>query len=310
VKKKIYILLLFLFLLIGASQNGFAQRDSVNKAVATLQNQLLPLDIRTKKALEIIDNAITHPDCAKDGYSWYVRGFIYKDWYKTFESQNKKSKTRLDAVDYLKKANDLLTKDTSSAAKEYRSATKQTLKYLGSTFYNDAGMLLDTVNYNLAILNYEKFKECILVAEPNYNLRPREVEFKTVLADQYAKLFRSNITVNKKFFGEAEKTYKAVIALDTNKIAPYKNFALLYYNFGVDIINSMDLDIPITVVDKIQDAARENFRKALPYGLKAYSINPKDREVLKMLQGIHFSLYEFDLSDEFKIRLEKLDKEK
>ena len=303
-------MLLFLFLLIGASQNGFAQRDSVNKAVATLQNQLLPLDIRTKKALEIIDNAITHPDCAKDGYSWYVRGFIYKDWYKTFESQNKKSKTRLDAVDYLKKANDLLTKDTSSAAKEYRSATKQTLKYLGSTFYNDAGMLLDTVNYNLAILNYEKFKECILVAEPNYNLRPREVEFKTVLADQYGKLFRNNIKTNKKFFGEAEKIYKAVLPLDTNNFAATFNLAMLYYNYGVDIINSMDLDLPIMDVDKIQDEAKDNFKKALPYALKAYSMKPKKREVIIALQGIYFSLYEFDKSDEFKIKLEKLDKEK
>jgi tetratricopeptide (TPR) repeat protein len=310
VKKKIYILLLFLFLLIGASQNGFAQRDSVNKAVATLQNQLLPLDIRTKKALEIIDNAITHPDCAKDGYSWYVRGFIYKDWYKTFESQNKKSKTRLDAVDYLKKANDLLTKDTSSAAKEYRSATKQTLKYLGSTFYNDAGMLLDTVNYNLAILNYEKFKECILVAEPNYNLRPREVEFKTVLADQYGKLFRNNIKTNKKFFGEAEKIYKAVLPLDTNNFAATFNLAMLYYNYGVDIINSMDLDLPIMDVDKIQDEAKDNFKKALPYALKAYRLNPKKREVLIALQGIYFSLYEFGPSEEFKLKLEKLEKEK
>src|ERR1035437_6378586 len=120
----------------GVSQKGFAQRDSVNKAVMTLQNQALSADTRIKRALETVDNAITHPECANDGYAWYVRGFIYKDWYKTFEPQNKKSKTRLDAVEHLKKAFVLLSKDTNATAKEYRSAVKLTLKYLGSTFYN------------------------------------------------------------------------------------------------------------------------------------------------------------------------------
>lgn len=308
--RKIYILLLFIFSLILVSQSGFAQRDSVNKAVLTLQNPTLPVDIRTKKALEIIDNAITHPACVNDGYAWYVRGFIYKDWYKTFEPQNRKSKTRLDAVEYLKKAFTLLSKDTSVSSKEYLSAVKLTLKYLGSTFYNDAGMLLDTVNYSTAILNYEKFKECILIAEPSYNIRPREVEFKTVLADQYGKLFRNNIKVNSRFFGDAEVTYKAVITLDTNNANAIYNLAMLYYNYGVDIINSMDLDLPIMDVDKIQDEAKDNFKKALPYALKAYSLNPKRREVLIALQGIYFSLYEFDKSDEFKFKLEKIDKEK
>ena len=301
---------MFIFSLMLVSQNGFAQRDSVNKAVLTLQNQSLPVDVRTRKALEIIDNAITHPACANDGYAWYVRGFIYKDWYKTFEPQNRKSKTRLDAVEHLKKAFTLLSKDTSASSKEYLSAVKLTLKYLGSTFYNDAGMLLDTVNYKTSILNYGKFKECILIAEPNYNIRPREVEFKTVLADQYGKLFRNNIKVNSRFFGDAEVTYKAVITLDTNNANAIYNLAMLYYNYGVDIINSMDLDLPIMDVDKIQDEAKDNFKKALPYALKAYSLNPKRREVLIALQGIYFSLYEFDKSDEFKAKLEKIDKEK
>jgi tetratricopeptide (TPR) repeat protein len=294
----------------GVSQNGFAQRDSVNKAVMILQNQSWSLDVRTKQALEVIDKAITHPDCINDGYAWYVRGFIYKDWYKTFEPQNKKSKTRLDAVDHLKKAFDLLSKDTAASAKEYRSAVKQTLKFLGSTFYNDAGAMLDTVNYKTAIQNYEKFKECILIAEPNYNLRPREMEFKTVLADQYGKLFRNNIKTNKKYFGDAEVTYKSVIALDTNNANAIYNLAMLYYNYGVDIINSMDLDLPIMDVDKIQDEAKDNFKKALPYALKAYALNPKHKEVLVALQGIYFSLYEFDKSDEYKARLEKMEKEK
>ncbi|MFI5163753.1 MAG: hypothetical protein ACHQHP_00725 [Bacteroidia bacterium] len=308
-KRKIYILLC-IFSLILVSRNGFAQRDSVDKAASTLKNQSLPPEKRIKQALEIIDKAITNPKSANDGYSWYVRGFIYKEWYKTFEAQNKNSKTRLNAVEYLKKSYDLFAKDTSASAKEYKDGIKGSLRYLASTFYNDAGTMLDTVHYEMAFQYYKKFKEFMLIAEPGYNLRPREVEFKTNLADQYGKIFRNNIRANKKFYGLAEVTYKEVLSIDPDFYGANYNLAMLYYNYGVDIINSMDLDLPIVDVDKIQDEAKENFKKALPYMLKAYSLNPKRREVLIALQGIYFSLYEFEKSDEFKAKLEKLEKNK
>lgn len=308
VKRKTNILILLLAFF--AWSEGFAQRDSVDKATFILGDQTIPAETRTKQALELIDKAIIHPECANDGYSWYIRGFIYKEWYKAFESQNKKSQTRLDAAEHLKKALEFYKKDTTKAASETRNAIRLTLKYLGSTFYNDAGTSLDTINYKTAILNYDKFKECMLVFDPNYNIRPYEINFKNVLADQYGKIFRNNIKANLRFFGMAEIMYKEVIALDTNNWGANYNLAMLYYNYGVDIINSMDIDLPIMDVDKIQDEARELFKKALPYARKAETIRPKHREVLTCLQGIYFSLYEFEKSDEYKAKLEQIDKEK
>lgn len=301
-KNKIYILILFTALLAGAT--GFAQSDSVAKAVLLVLDENIPADVRVKQALEVIDRAITHPQSAKSAYAWYVRGFIYKDWYKTFESQNKKSKTRLDAVVYMKKALELDT------AQEYATDIKKTLKYLGSTFYNDAGASLDVTNYTSAIENYEKAKECFLIVEPNYNVKIREVEFKNALATVYEKVFRSDIKINSNFFGMTEDLYKQVIVLDTNNWGANYNMAMLYYNYGVDIINAMDVSEDIIVIENIQDQAKDLFKKALPYAIKAYAINPKRREVLICLQGIYFSLYEFDKSDEFKAKVELLDKEK
>lgn len=299
-RNKIYILILFLLVLAG--KTSFAQGDSVAKAVLLMQDQNMPHDAAVKQALEIIDRAITDPKSAKSAYAWYVRGFVYKEWYKTFEPQNKKSKTRLDAVTFLKKALELDT------AKEYAGDIKKTLKYLGSTFYNDAGASLDMTNYSIAIEDYEKAKECFLIAEPNYNLKPREIEFKTVLADTYVKIFRSDLKANVEFFGMAEQLYKQVIVLDTNNWAANYNLAMLYYNYGVDIINAMDVSSDIIVIENIQDQAKELFKKALPYALKAYTLNQKQRNVLIALQGIYFSLYEFEKSDEFKAKVEELDK--
>ena len=261
-------------------------------------------DVRVKQALEVIDRAITNSQSAKNPYAWYVRGYVYKEWYKTFEAGNKKSKTRIDAVTYLKKSLELDT------AKEYAADTRKTLKYLGATFYNDASATLDETNYQVSIEDYNKYKECMLLAEPNYNLKKGEIDFKTVLADVYAKIFRTDSKTKAQFFGMAEETYKQVIVLDSNSRAANLNLALFYYNYGVDIINAMDVSSDIIVIENIQDQAKELFKKALPYALKSYALNSKDRRVLVCLQGIYFSLYEFDKSDEFKAKVELLDKEK
>lgn len=281
--------------------NGKVDSYQLTNAANTPENGI-PMELAVKQALEIIDRAITDPKSAKSAYAWYVRGYVYKEYYKTFEPQNKKSKTRLDAVTFLKKALEL------DSAKEYVPNIKQTLKYLGSTFFNDAGASLDITNYPIAIEDYEKFKECMLLAEPGYNVKVREIEFKLVLADTYVKVFRSDLKTNAQFFGMAEQTYKQVIALDTNNWSGNYNLAMLYYNYGVDIINAMDVSSDIIVIENIQDQAKELFKKALPYALKAYSLNPKRREVLIALQGIYFSLYEFEKSDEFKAKVEELDK--
>lgn len=282
----------------------FAQADSVAKAALLLQSQNLPADVRVKQALEVIDKAMLDPKTAKSPYAWYVRGFIYKDWYKTFESGNKKSKTRIDAVTYLKKALELDT------AKEYSADIRKTLKYLGSTFYNDAGALLDATSYNTAIENFEHAKECFAIAEPTYNIKKLEIDFKNALATDYTNIFRSDMKANTKFFSMTEELYKQVIMLDSNNWAGNYNLSMLYYNYGVDIINNMPVESDIIVIENIQDQAKDLFKKALPYALKAYALNPKRREVLICLQGIYFSLYEFEKSDEFKAKAEALEKEK
>ena len=286
----------------------------------------LSQEARAKIALELVDKSIIHPDAINSAYAWYLRGLIYKEWYKTFEKHNKKSKTRLDAVVFLKKA---LALDTSKGqpihiknniefngnvyiiTDVYNVANiKLALKYIATLFYNDAGSSLDATNYSSAIENYEKAKECFLIAEPNYNVKIREVEFKLALATVYEKVFRSDIKANSQFFGMTEDLYKQVIVLDTNNWAGNYNFAMLYYNYGVDLINDMDVTSDIVSVDKITEQTRELFKKALPYALKAYALNPKRRDVIVCLQGIYYSLYEFEKSDEFKAKVELIDKEK
>ncbi len=296
------VTLWILFLVTGI--NAYAQMDSVSKAVDILQSQELSQELRVKQALEIIDKAIVNPEASSNAYAWYVRGYVYKEMYKTFESANKKSKTRLDAVSFLKKS---ITLDST---KEYLDNTRQTLKYLGSTFYNDASSTLDTMNYPIAIESYENFKLCMLAAEPAYNLKIREIEFQNALATVYEKKFRENVKTNIAFYTKTEELYKKVISIDTNNYNANYDLSMMYYNYGVDIIKNMSVEIDIFYIDNIQEDARVQFKKALPYALKAYALNPTRIEILSELEGIYFSLYEFDLSNKFKLLREQLEKEK
>lgn len=299
-------MILVLFLALCGAQAVYGQMDSVAKATNMLQDGSLPVDQRIKGAAAIIDKAIAHPQAENDAYAWYIRGYIYKEWYKALDSKNRQSAIRIKAIDYLKKGLNLFSSDTSSSAREYSDAIKKTMKYLASTLYNDAGALLDPVNYKGAIENFEKYKECMLLAEPGYNLVPRDIEFSNALATVYEKIFRSDINTNLEFFGKTEVLYKQVLSLDTNNWNANYNLAMLFYNFGVDKINAMSIEVDLVVIDNIQDESRELFKKALPFALKANSLNPNRVEVLRALQGIYFSLYEFEKSEEFKQKIAAL----
>lgn len=261
-------------------------------------------ELLIRQSLEIIDKAIKDPSMEKSAYAWYIRGFIYKEWYKAFESRNKKAKSRLDALTFFKTS---LALDT---AKEYVNESKKNIKWIGFQFYNDAGTLLDPANYQTAIENYEKFKECMLIAEPTYNLKVREIEFKNALATVYTHLFRADLKGNLKFYGMTEELYKQVLALDTNNVSANYNLAMLYYNYGVDIINQMPIDAPLIDIENIQEEAKLQFKKALPFALKAHQQDPKRKDPIIALQGIYFSLYEFEKSDEFKAKLDAIEKGK
>ena len=299
-KNKAYIFFFMLFTTTAFS--AVAQSDSVAKAVLIITDTAIAKEKAVKQAIGIIDRAIKNPQSEKSAYAWYVRGYVYKEYYKVLETRDHYSSARANAVIYLKTALGL------DKNKEYDSDIRKSLRFIGSTYYNDAATSINPTSYPLAITNYEMFKQCMLLADPQYDVRPMEINFKTVLADLYAKMFKNNISANGDFFTKAEGAYKEVLALDTNNWSGNFNLAMLYYNYGVDIIYNMKVDEDIIVVGNIQDNARAQFKKALPYALKAYSIKPKEKRVLTSLQGIYFSLYEYEKSEEFKKKIEQLGK--
>lgn len=283
-----------MFLLCGAL--CYAQTDSI----AVAEKYHASGDFNRAKIA--IDAAAKNPATKNNAYTWYLRSFIYKDIYKTQEKTNKKSPSRTESIISSKRSIEL------GKNKGEIADLKQIVKFISASFYNDYVGILDQNNYEDAITNFTLFKENMQFADSNYNFTPKTIEFKMALATIYEKIFNADQKKNKLFFDKAEALYKEVLQLDANNITANYNLAMLYYNYSVSTINSMNSETDIVELMSLQDGCIDLFKKSLPYMLKAYELNPKRIETLKGLQGIYFSLSEVEKSDEIKKQIQALEK--
>ena|SRR6218665_32700 len=289
----------FLVLLLLAGIAANAQRERFNAAYKFLQ------DGQLDSAKVNINMVVLHPETAADGQSWYLRGFIYKSIYNKNEKTNKQSSARLEALISFKKSMQL---DTSA---ENTQENVKNIKYLATTLYNDAGASLDSVDYKIAIKNFETFKEYYLLVDPTpANIKQREIDFTMAIASLYTRTFESDRKGKYEFMKLAKDAYSKILADDPNNISANYNMGILYYNQAVNLINQSDYDLDIVALNDIQDNSITLFKESLPFMEKAYDLDPKRRETLLGLSGIYFSLNEFEKSNMYKQKLEEIEKQK
>lgn len=283
---------MFIFCSVVASAQ-FGPQDNVAMALQYLQNQQLD------SAKSKIDKASTEEALKNQPKTWYYRGFIYKELYKTYDKQNKTSAYRITAINSIEK---LLELDKE---KEFTESALKILKYLASTLYNDAARSLTPELYKSAEKNFELFKELMLIVDPNINLTKRDVTFKLALASIFSKStneFNMDSVNHKK----ALELYTQVLTLDSLNGSANYNKGILYYNKAVFMINNMDYDMDIDKLNQIQDHCVELFLQALPYMKKAYKLNWKKEETLVGLSSIYYGLNDIEKSEKYKQELEEL----
>lgn len=278
-----------------------AQKDSVASASRNIQVGLLD------QARIAIDAASDHPESKEDSYTWYLKGAIYKEIYKKQEKDNRLSPSRIIAVESFRTSMSLDKKN------ENINENKSNLKYLASTFYNDAAETLNDKTYQTAITNFNNFKKTKQIEDAQYDIKTREIEFKLALATIYERIYYSNRQENESFFDKQEKLYAEIIELDSNNISANYNFGLLYYNKAVNIINELDYDIPFEELMKMQDGFVTIFKQSLPYVEKAHRLTLQGNKVrlletVKALMGIYFSLNELEKYNDMKKLHDELEK--
>ena len=276
-----------------------AQIDKVSAAISLLQKGNLD------SAKTIIDLAVADTEIVNDGQAWYIRGFIYKSIYNAREKTNIKSPLRLEALNSFKRS---LFIDISLANVV---ENKKNIKYLAATLYNDVKASLDSVNYLIAIDNFEKFKTYSkLIDTSQETIKQNDIKFLLALASVYTQIYENDRKGKSEFLNLAKATYYKVLILESNNISANYNMGILFYNQAVQLINQSDYDIDIVALNDIQDNSVKLFKESLPFMEKAYQLDPKRREILLGLSGVHFSLNEKEKSDYYKQKLQELEKQK
>lgn len=292
-----YILLLFIVLL-GVSKTTQAQNAAINRAITYQQSGDLD------KAKSTIDSALAIPSVASDAYAWYVKGYIYKSLYSKREAGKRKFEYRKEAMAAFIKSKEIDTKG------ENNDDNNKNIKFIATTYYNDAVQSLDSNNYAFAIDAFELHKKAIVIPEPTTDLVQKDIAFHLALASMFTRTYENNRIARKDFFGKAKDAYNTVINLDVNNVSANYNLGILYYNQAVSIINAMDYDLDLITLNQIQDDCVVLFKQSLPFMEKAYQLDPKRKETLIGLSGIYFSLNEEEKSKEIKQKIDEIDQNK
>lgn len=250
-------------------------------------------------ARTLIDQAVQAAEHAENPEAWLLRGFVYKDTYKSATEPQEADQLRDEAL------LSLYTCIGLDTAGSYKDNAKQAYDFLTRSYFNDAAKALNELNEERALRVFAKFKDASLKLDPKSDLRVREVEFTNALGTVYTKRFNQDRT-NEDLFNKAVDSYRSVIAMDPENYGANYNLATLFYNRGVYKIQRINADDEIPTILQIQEASREYFQQALPFMLKAHDMNSTRKETLLGLEGIYYSLQDQESSDKFRQLFEEL----
>ena len=292
--KRIYISAI-LIMLSSIVFGQFVGKDNFSKSMYYLQKQEID------SAKKYIDLSMVEPEQAALIKTIYYKGYIYKELYKLRDKSKRESAYRKTSVKSFK---EVLSKDTE---KEFTESTKKILKYLSSTYYNDAARSLSPETFGLAKTNYTSYREIMELINPSEDLDAQDVKFKMALASMLSRTVEQGKPLDSLEFRMVKELSLEVLVLDSNNAGANYNLAILFYNEGADLINGMDYDMDLEKMNEIQDECVDIFLNGLPYMKKAYELNYKKQETLIGLSNIYYGFNDIEKSDYYKSELKAME---
>lgn len=206
------------------------------------------------------------------------------------------------------------------ALQQYRKATE--INYLGAKMYlymaNLYQKMEDQDGY-LAIIQegraaYPEDAD-LIVYELNYYLQNQKFEE----AEQNLKLAIEKEPDNKQLYfslgvvydnlgnlDDAVTAYQKAIEIDPDYFDAVYNLGALYFNQGVEMNNAANEIEDNDEYKKAREAAKEIFKKGLPYLEKAHELDPADAGAMASLQQLYALLGETEKYQEMKAKLESV----
>lgn len=286
-----------LIVLLMAAGKSYAQVGKFDKALELYQAKKLD------SARICIDSAALHPQTRNDYRTWMVRGFIYKDLYRSKESTNTGSTLRDEAIESLKRS----LKLDSTNQNPQKDIVIKGFKFVAASYHNDINKTLDTLHYEVSLTNASKFVAATKFIDASFNEKAYNFEVFLTVGSMFEKEYehspgKNNLDLAKVYLFKAHD-------LDSSSFLVNKNLGLLYYNQAVEIINKMDADISLEELPIYQDRSVKLGKQALSYCLKAHTLKPEDKVVVEALAGIYYLLNETEKHNEYKKKLEALNRQ-
>lgn len=184
-------------------------------------------------------------------------------------------------------------------------------KYPGNT-----EILFAEINY---YLKEGKLDELVSKLELAIEKEPDNISLYTTLGNVYDNLFQrelegGNADQAADYFDKALKYYDQALQKDPAYFDAIYSIGALYYNKAAALtveLKALESDLSREGMRKFNEKEKEVFvffDKALPYFQGAEKLNPNDQNTLIALREIYARKNELEVSDEFKMRIERVSK--
>ena len=186
-------------------------------------------------------------------------------------------------------------------------------KYLekGRELYaDDTSLLFAEINHFLKLQQLEKLIEKLKMA---IEKEPGNLSVYSTLGNVYDQLYQKEYQKDPidqakadEYFNSALKYYNDALAKQPQNFDATYSVGALYYNRAAIFAKQMNDEADNKKYEALRKQLLEQFDQALPYFQKAEQINANDQNTLIALKEIYAKKDDFEMSGEFKKRLEKV----
>jgi hypothetical protein len=244
-------------------------------------------EMQLDAALEKSNLSIADKTESSEAYAWYVNGFVLKEIYKAREYGLRNSTYREEAIKSF--ANSMKLKNAS----QHLAMTRLALKYLASTYYNDALQAAQSISESgedEAQTLFASFVKWMPIAEPGISMTGYEKEYTKSIGQRYFSLWQRD-TDSPEYRDKATAQYEKILKLDNSDVDAYYNLSVIHYNQAVFMYRKIDHETDLFDMMTIQEAASKLIREeALPLMDKAYELAPEKGEVVRGKIILHRAL--------------------
>lgn len=208
---------------------SYAQTDSVYLQNPSVKHAVVAArfcqEMKFDEAKNEIELAFLTDEESNELYSWYVKGYVYKEIYKRFESTDRNSKSREIATKSFLQAKKMAIESGSDFNID------AALKFLSNSYYNDAiAAAADFSSQGETDWGYyySKYLEIAKIQNNNLELLKLENELYKIRAAGYHQIWM--IDTKDENLDSAKFYYESALKTDSLNCDLWYNLAVLHYS--------------------------------------------------------------------------------